>query len=220
MVTFQAIFKQTGIIRVNTLYEMVNSALAFQCHPLPRGRRVGIIATGGGWGVLAADACIKAGLDVVELQRETIDELNSFMPSWWSRANPIDLVAGTFGDDFIRVIEVVMKSPIIDGVILLGMMPALRPIRITVTMTEEDKKHMQNDIETRINVTFDRVAEISKKHNKPMVIASELPATSAAFAQQLNKSLAEKNYVCYSMPHEAATAFATLARYAEYLKQS
>jgi hypothetical protein len=87
-------------------------------------------------------------------------------------------------------------------------------------MTEEDKKSIQDDIETRVINTFDRVVEISKKHNKPVVIGSELPATSAAFAQQLNKSLADKKYVCYTMPHEAATAFATLASYGEFLKRS
>jgi acetyltransferase len=215
----QAIFKQTGIIRVNTIYEMIDSALAFLCHPLPQGRRVGIIAAGGGWGVLATDACVKAGLNVVELPPATTEELNSFMPAWWSRGNPIDLVAGIFGEDYFKVIETVMKSPVIDGIILLGMMPALRPIRVTPTMNEEDKKRMQDDIDTGITVAFDRIAEISKIYKKPVVIGSELPALSEDFTQQLNKTVAAKNYCCFNMPHEAATAFATLARYGEYLKQ-
>ncbi|MBM3148841.1 MAG: acetyl CoA synthetase [Chloroflexi bacterium] len=214
---YQAMFQQTGIIRVSTIYEMLDAALAFLCYPLPRGRRVGIVAAGGGWGVLATDACAKLGLDVVTLSPETISELDSFMPVWWSRGNPVDLVAGTFGENLTRAVEVVLKSPATDGVILLGLIPAARPGRVMQSMTEADRKRAQDDMAERIIGVIDGIAEMVKRCGKPVIIGSELPAISAAFAQQLNKALADKNFWCFTMPHEAATAFALLARYAEYL---
>ncbi|MBM4452059.1 MAG: hypothetical protein FJ013_07060 [Chloroflexi bacterium] len=215
---YQTVFRQTGIIRVRNLYEMLDTALAFLCHPLPRGRRVGIVASGGGAGVLAADACAKLGLEVVELPEETIKELDSFMPAWWSRGNPVDLVAGTFGEGPLRALEAVVKSPVTDGVILLGLIPAVRPpARVTEYSSEGDRKRIQDDMVTRLVGLYDRIAEMMKTYGKPVIIGSELPAVNAAFTQQMNKALADKNYVCYTMPHEAATAFAMLARYAEFL---
>ncbi|MCJ7515748.1 MAG: CoA-binding protein, partial [Dehalococcoidia bacterium] len=84
-----AMCQQSGIVRVRHLDELVDSGTAFLCHQLPRGRRVGIVTAGGGWGVLCADACAKQGLDVVKFPPELIEELNSFMPPWWSHGNPV-----------------------------------------------------------------------------------------------------------------------------------
>lgn len=215
---YQAMFQQTGIIRVRTIYEMLDAALSFLCHPLPKGRRVGIVAAGGGWGVLTTDACAKLGLEVVTLPPETISELDSFMPAWWSRGNPVDMVAGTFGENLTRAVEVVLKSPVTDGVILLGLIPAARPGRVMANMTDEYRKRIQDDMMTRIIGVIDRINEMSRRYDKPVIVGSELPAVSAAYTQQLNKALADKNYWCFTMPHEAASAFAMLARYAEYLK--
>ena len=66
--------------------------------PLPQGKRVAILTGGGGWGVLAADACMEVGLDVITLPEEIIEELDGFLPAWWSRSNPVDLVAGLRAD--------------------------------------------------------------------------------------------------------------------------
>jgi len=86
------------------------------------------------------------------------------------------------------------------------------------TMTEEERKRIQEDMVVRIVGVFDRIAEMVRRYDKPVIVGSELPAVSTAVAQQLNKALADKNYVCFSMPHEAASAFATLAHYGEYLR--
>ena len=101
---FGGISRQAGIIRANNLLELMNLGYGFLCHPIPKGRRVAIATLGGGWGVLAADACARLGLDVVKLPKEVINELDSFLPAWWSRNNPVDLVAGS-ADAIIRVVD-------------------------------------------------------------------------------------------------------------------
>ncbi|NIO09638.1 MAG: acetyl-CoA synthetase, partial [Deltaproteobacteria bacterium] len=50
---------QCGIIRVDDVEDMYDTAVAFLAQPLPAGNRVGIVANGGGWGVLTTDACIR-----------------------------------------------------------------------------------------------------------------------------------------------------------------
>jgi len=64
---FSGACRQAGVIQVTDVQEMFDVAVAFARQPLPKGHRVGIISEGGGWGVLAADACAEVGLDVLSL---------------------------------------------------------------------------------------------------------------------------------------------------------
>jgi acyl-CoA synthetase (NDP forming) len=215
-----AMCQQSGIVRVRHLDELVDAGTAFLCHPLPRGRRVGIVTAGGGWGVLAADACAKLGLDVVQFPPETINELNSFLPAWWSHGNPVDLVAGLFGDGVIRCIEVVLRSPVVDGVIFLGIMPALPMEQFSRAAKLEEKDRMRDAILSAIISVFDKLKELTDKYNKPIVVGSEPIAFGASLAKKIIRSLADRNCVSYDMPHKAAAAFAYLAKYGEFLNQN
>ena len=66
-----ALFHQAGVLRARTLEELVDAAAVLSTQPLPRGRRVGIITNAGGLGILCADACESAGLELPELTSET-----------------------------------------------------------------------------------------------------------------------------------------------------
>ena len=59
-----ALFHQTGVVRVDTIDEMFDIAACLDAQPLPAGRRVAIVTNAGGPGILAADACSAAGLAV------------------------------------------------------------------------------------------------------------------------------------------------------------
>ncbi len=217
---FEAMRKQAGVIRVRSLDELVDTGIALLCHPLPRGRRVGIVTAGGGWGVLAADACARLGLDVVSLPPDTITELDSFMPAWWSRNNPVDLVAGAFGDAVIKCVEVLLRCPVVDGVIMLGLMPALPPEQLSKAAKEDEREHLREILLATIAQVFDQLNELSKKYDKPTIVASEPLAFGATLAHKITRILAQRNSVCYDMPHQAAAAMANLAWYSEYLKQN
>src|SRR5205085_4720057 len=92
-VAVDALFRQTGVIRVDTLEELLDTAQVLSSQPLPEGRRVVIVSNAGGPGILAADACAGAGLDVGELSDATQDALRVFVARDASVRNPIDLVA-------------------------------------------------------------------------------------------------------------------------------
>ena len=117
---FDGLCRQCGIIRVSSIDEMFDLATAFVAQPLPRGNRVGIAANGGGWGVLTADACVEAGLEVPQLPEETLQALDKRLPPWWNRQNPVDLVGGISRGAFFKAVEALAKSPALDGVIALG----------------------------------------------------------------------------------------------------
>jgi acyl-CoA synthetase (NDP forming) len=217
---FEGMRKQAGVIRVRSLEELVDTGIAFLCHPMPKGRRVGILTAGGGWGVLAADACARLGLEVVSLPPETLRELDGLLPAWWNRGNPVDLVAGTFGDAVIKSVEILLRCPVVDGVIMLGLMPALPPEQVSKAAKEDERERMREMLLATIAQIFDKLNELAKKYDKPTIVASELLAFGAAFAHKITRILAQRNSICYDMPHQAAAAMANLAYYSEYLRQN
>jgi acetyl coenzyme A synthetase (ADP forming)-like protein len=118
-VAVDALFRQAGVIRVDTLEELLSTAMVLAHQPLPKGRRVAIVSNAGGPGILAADACSGAGLDVLELSEATQTELRTFAARDASVRNPIDLVAAATADDFERAIRVLVDDEDVDAVIVI-----------------------------------------------------------------------------------------------------
>lgn len=215
-----AMCKQAGIIRVSSLDDLVDTGIAFLRQPLPRGRRVAIITGGGGWGVLTADACAKCGLDVVALPPETIKELDELMPAWWNRGNPVDFVGGTPREHNLKVVEILLNCPVVDGVILLGLMPPVPRDQIpNLFDPSQAGQDMKEFVASMLAATVDALNELSDRYSKPIVIASpqiEFGGLSAAEAMRI---LAERNSICYDLPNQAAAVFARLVQYSEYRNQ-
>jgi acetyl coenzyme A synthetase (ADP forming)-like protein len=124
-VTVDALFRQAGVIRTDTIGELLDTAALLAAQPVPRGRRVAIITNGGGPGILCADACDAAGLDVVELSDAVRAELTGFLPAGASVGNPIDMIATATAEDYRRAIEVITRSDAVDAVITLFVPPLM-----------------------------------------------------------------------------------------------
>jgi acetyl coenzyme A synthetase (ADP forming)-like protein len=118
-VTVDALFRQAGVIRTDTLGELFDVAALLTDQPAPRGRRVVILTNGGGPGILAADACEAAGLEVVELPAKLREELRASLPAEASVANPIDVIATASADHFRGVIETVARAEVADSLIVI-----------------------------------------------------------------------------------------------------
>jgi acyl-CoA synthetase (NDP forming) len=88
---WNALFKQTGVVSVASLEQMADVALGFARLPLPKGRRVAVIGTGGGIGVAAADDLSQAGLEMPPLTKAAMGQLREFIPPAGTMIkNPID----------------------------------------------------------------------------------------------------------------------------------
>jgi acyl-CoA synthetase (NDP forming) len=117
---FSAMCKQSGITLVDAMEELLDVGLAMARQPAPKGRRVGIVTTGGGLGVLSSDICDKIGLEVASLRPETIAKLDEVLPPWWNRGNPVDLVAGLSKSSVRGCIEALATSEEVDCILMLG----------------------------------------------------------------------------------------------------
>ncbi len=115
----EALFRQTGVIRADTLDEMFALASALGNQPLPRGRRVAIMTNAGGPAILCADACEAGGLTVIELSPEIKTQLAAFLPATASRSNPVDLIASASSEDYRRAIEILLPTEDVDALIII-----------------------------------------------------------------------------------------------------
>ena len=112
-------FRQAGIIRVTTMEELFDVARVLVHQPLPAGRRVAIVGNSGGPGILAADACVGAGLEVPELHPETQAELGRALASGAATSNPVDLIASATADDYETALGIVVADDTIDAVLVI-----------------------------------------------------------------------------------------------------
>jgi len=120
-----ALFHQAGVIRARTLEELIDAAALLASQPLPAGRRVGVITNAGGLGILCADACEAAGLELPALAPETEAALQPVLPAEASVANPIDMLGSATGATYERVLPIVLADPGLDAVIVLFVPPVV-----------------------------------------------------------------------------------------------
>lgn len=122
-VAVDALFSQAGVIRVDTLEELFDTATIVLHQPLPDGPRVGIVSNGGGPGILATDACVAAGLEVPELAPETQATLRSFVSPDAGVRNPVDLVASATADVYAQALQTLIEGSDVDALLVIFVPP-------------------------------------------------------------------------------------------------
>jgi acyl-CoA synthetase (NDP forming) len=120
-----ALFRQAGVIRADTLAELFDVASLLANQPAPRGRRVGLVTNAGGPGIMCADACEAGGLEVVELSEGLRAKLAEGLPAAASVANPVDMLASAPAAHYRRTVELVVASGEVDAAIVIFIPPLL-----------------------------------------------------------------------------------------------
>jgi acyl-CoA synthetase (NDP forming) len=124
-VTVDALFRQSGVIRTDTLGEMFDVATILANQPPPKGDSVAIVTNAGGLGILCADTCEANGLKVQPLSHATRDKLQRFLPAEASVGNPIDMIASATSDDYAHAIRTVGADPDVDAMIVIYIPPEI-----------------------------------------------------------------------------------------------
>ena len=118
-IAVDALFRQAGVIRVDTLDELFDMALVLGSQPLPRGHRVAIVGNSGGPGILATDACDGAGLEVPELSAATQAALRAVVDPNAAVSNPVDLVASATPEVYEQALAIVLADDAVDAAIVI-----------------------------------------------------------------------------------------------------
>jgi acetyltransferase len=130
-----AAFRRCGVLCVKQIAELFDMAEVLAKRPrLPQGSRLTIITNAGGPGVLATDALIATGGELAEITPETIEQLNEFLPPNWSHSNPIDILGDATPDRYSKTLELAVKDPNSDGLLVI-----LTPQAMTDPMQTADK---------------------------------------------------------------------------------
>jgi len=124
-VAVDALFEEAGVIRTDTLEQLLDVAMLLSTQPIPTGPRVGVVTNAGGPGILLADACEAKGMEVPEFTRNTVEALRSFLPFQAGVTNPVDMIASATPEQFTRAIELVGSDPNIDSVVIIYLPPQL-----------------------------------------------------------------------------------------------
>ncbi len=130
--TRRALFTQAGVTATGSVGELLETAALLHSQPLPKGFRVAILTNAGGAGVLAADACVEAGLLLPTFTPELVDDLLTLLPGGASVGNPVDATAAVTEEQLGDAVERVLRHGGIDAV-LLALVPRPSPRRPATT---------------------------------------------------------------------------------------
>lgn len=140
------LLKQFGVIRVDSINELFNTAKGFESFPTPKGNRVAVVTNAGGPSILLADKIEKEGLQLAELSIETKSRLREIVHPEGTVNNPIDLLPGGNETSFAQVIKEVLEDSNVDSVVSLFVEPVMvkpMPIAEAINEIESDKPILQ-----------------------------------------------------------------------------
>ena len=183
-----------------------------------------MFTTAGGWGVLAADACAAAGLELVALPEDLRAAIDARVPARWSRNNPIDLAGGETRDTVPEVLDLICAPPgrrrgdpprdRHPGRAGAGLpqrhasIPGYGLERIVAYHERQDRRYAEV------------AREVSERHGKPVLTASELAVTDRAYGNAGPHGVKAEGRLCYASAHRAVSALRALVAYAEYRRES
>jgi len=220
---FDAITKQCGIIRVDDVEDMFDTAVALLSQPVPKGNRVGIVANGGGWGVITADACSNSGLNVAPLSEKTLQALDNRLPPWWNRQNPVDMVAGMSRGAFFKAVEILCKCDEIDSVITLGFGYGKPFADVIDSITDGENLNVTEYVKGAIDSDkrgMHFLLDMIKRYKKPILLSSEYIIGADRDKNEAVLDLRKKNVLICPSSRRTARVLARLVRYGRYLQRT
>ena len=197
---YDAAFEQTGVIRARDMEEFFDMGKSLAMQPPALGKNIGILTDAGGPGIMAVDECESNGLSVNRFSDETLLKFQKLkdqgvLPKFAAISNPVDLTGSVTDDMFEIAADLMFQDPEVHGIILLGLhhLPALR------------EKYI------------DGVAQISGKHNKPIVMCDIGETEMALYTRSRFDKLGIPSF---PSPEDAARSISALAHYGAYLKKN
>lgn len=116
---YAAAFKRVGVVHVDEIENLFNCASVLDSRYLPAGPRLAIISNAGGPGVMATDSVIDNGGEMAELSEGLNTSLEKFLPSCWSRGNPIDILGDADVERYDRTIRACISDSNVDSIIVI-----------------------------------------------------------------------------------------------------
>jgi len=211
---FMAAAHQTGCLVRTGPDESLDLALCLNALPLPTGRRIAIMTLGGGWGVLAADELARNDLELAPLEPQVLATLDELLPGYWSRSNPVDLVAAVGPNLAERTLTVLAESEMVDAVVVLGILrsPSTGWTSDDAVLAGAPGGPGRGAFNSAEIAFLEHVTELMARTGKPIINVPLRPLEVAAFPGG-----ARHDPVILYSPVAAVRALAAMAWYGEYV---
>lgn len=185
---YQALFKQARVIRARHLESLSDLLTVFSQNPLPQGKRIGIITNAGGLGVLATDAAVQHGLEVVSLSPTTKQKLES-LPAAASRNNPVDVLGDALADRYRLAIEALATDTSVDMLLVIVTPQTMTEARATAEAIADAKNHCGKPVVTVFagRASFEEGFAVLKKNGVATLTYPESAAEALAALAQVAK---------------------------------
>ncbi|MFI5696388.1 GNAT family N-acetyltransferase [Kribbella sp. NPDC051586] len=183
-----ALFAQSGVLRMDTIEELVETARVLAVPPLPRGRRIAVVGNAGGAGILAADAAGRLGLELPELSDDVQHRLE--VAGAVGTGNPVDLGAAASPASLAQALKAIVDSGEVDSIV----------INYAVTRAG------------RVEDIYDTIATAANQADLPIVVNC-VGSTQATAEIALDDG---RRLPVFPFPESAVRALASAVRYAEW----
>ncbi|MFW9856438.1 MAG: acetate--CoA ligase family protein [Candidatus Thorarchaeota archaeon] len=220
---FKNILESAGAIMVDSLEEMFDLVLAFSKWIGPQWKfskgKVVILTRGGGWGVMASDACSRHGIILEQLNERIIKRINEILPPFWSHGNPIDTVASLDLSNVVDIIRGIFEEmPEVEAVLLLGVgsFSYLASLAMDSPLVPDEHKpslEMIGELETSM---FKSILELSEKYTRPVLITTLLSGINSPAVRYLESH----DYPVFATPERMVRAFRRLVNYYNYCQNT
>jgi acyl-CoA synthetase (NDP forming) len=220
---FNAACRQAGIVKVEQSMDLLDLSASFSSLPLPKGKRAAVMTLGGGWGVVTADLCSAYGLELPALPSEIIKYLDTLLPPYWSRSNPVDLVGEPDNNLPMIVIEELLKWEGCDAVINLGILGRKIMLKgLGESVLQADPTYGQDFIDS-VNREFSKFEEqyiahivnLMEKYDKPVFGVSLMKDSDDYTVYRVENH--HFKGVFFETPERAVKAFAKMEEYHRFL---
>jgi acetyltransferase len=215
---FDGAARQAGVSRAATVEEGFEVAATFATQPLPRGPRVLVVTSVGGWGVVTADAIAATDLELAPLPDDLRATIDGLLPPRWSRNNPIDMAGGETRDSVPEILRLAAGHPDVDAVIFLGMgiqSNQAKLMREGPFWPDHGLARIVSYHERQDARYAEAAAEISAELGKPILVATELAITSPDNPGPA--AVRASGRLCYPSANRAVTALDHLWRRSRWL---
>ncbi|MFP4624442.1 MAG: acetate--CoA ligase family protein [Gemmatimonadota bacterium] len=192
-VAVDALLGQSGVMRVDTVEDLFDLAMAFDDLPVPDGNRVAIVTNAGGPGIIIADACESRGLEVVPLSEQTQAALREVLAAEASVRNPVDMIASATPQSYRLVLDRVLDDEGIDAAIAAFVPP--------LGVKQEE--------------VAEAIVHARQGHDKPVMAV----LMGRQGLPQGRAELHAAGVPAYIFPESAAKALAAMYRYRQWLER-
>ena len=187
---YDAAFRQSGVLRAESLEQLYDYAMAFASLPLPKGRNLALITNAGGPGILATDAAERVGLKLASLDKETVAQLRTKLPPASNFYNPVDVLGDAAPERLEFAADILLTDPSVQCMVVLVTPQAM----------------------TEIEQSARAIARVASR--SPMPVVGCLMG-----GQEMSKGwevLNNAGVAVYGFPERAVAALAAMARYREW----